>query len=65
LSDGVGDVVKFQVEEDAHALVGEATNERGSFEREETAADLDAVYEAMKCRCEFERAGARLDVECD
>ena len=63
LSYGVRDVVKLQVEEDARALVRQATNERGALQCEKTAADLDAIHEAVQRRCELDCASARLDVE--
>ena len=66
LRDGVRDVVKLQIEEDARRPgPTRRRTSAGPFEREETAADFDAVHDAVQRRGELDRAGARFDVERD
>jgi hypothetical protein len=65
LSDGIGDVVKLQIEKDGRPPVRKATNESRSLEREETTAHLDAIDDAMQGGRQFERTGAGFDVESD
>ena len=65
LCDRVRDVVKLQVEEDACPPADELTDQLGAFEREQSAADLEASGGAFEEAGELERAPARVDIQCD
>jgi hypothetical protein len=65
LRHGVGDVVELEVEEHAHARLGDALHERRAFEREQPAADLHAAHRVAELLDELQRAGAVFDVERD
>ena len=43
VADGVRDVVKLQIEEDAVAALGERAHDRGPFGGEQPAADLESA----------------------
>jgi hypothetical protein len=57
--------VKLEIEKDARARFDQPPNERGTFEREEAAADLEAARDAVQLRCKLACAPAALDIESD
>jgi hypothetical protein len=61
--DRVGDVVKFQIQEDAVAPIGERADDRRPFGREQAAADLESARDVPQRRGELQRAGAALHVQ--
>ena len=63
--DGVRDVVKLQIEEDAIALARELADHRRSRGREELLADLEAADRSAQRVGELDGPGRRFDIQGD
>jgi hypothetical protein len=57
------DVVEFEVEKDAVALLDEPAHERWPFGGEQGTADLEAAYGAAKASRELDGRNRVVDVE--
>ena len=63
--DGVGDVVKLQIEEDAIASRGELLDDRRPQAGEQATADLETADRAAQRIGQRPRLSGRVDVESD
>jgi hypothetical protein len=57
--------VELEIEEDLHSEIDELTDQRRSFEREQTAANLETACDVAQRSRQCDGALARFDIERD
>ena len=63
--DGVGNVVKFQIQKNPVALFRESAHESGAFCGKQLAADFDSANASLKSSRQFDGVDRIVDVERD